>query len=574
MEIPSLHAEVSNFAALEQLAIDSGALHLATETRALAERVKDGLFYVACVGQFKRGKSTLLNALVESPILPTGVVPVTAVATVIRHGNNLAARIRFENGDWQEIDPGDLSRFVTEDKNPENRKGVAAVEVFLPGELLAAGMCLVDTPGIGSVFIGNTEAVRAFVPHVDAALVVLGTDPPISVDELTLIMDIKQQCEDLVFVLNKADKFTDSEREIAGKFTRQVLRERANLDSMRFFEVSAVERLERRGPTRGWAELSDALRDLAQKRGSHLVRIAGERGLALLSDRLCRHLDEQRRALLRPVEESEQRVKTLRTYVHEAEQALNDLGYLFTAEQDRLARIFEDWKEEFLRQAQPSARLELTQAIRAIGPCRGTVLRVKAYELTDPISKKWLDGWRAEVQPKAETLYVEAMRRFADLANGFLERFAASNEPALAGLPRNIPPETGFTYRSRLYYASLITLTAQTPIGWFLDLVRPRKRQLQVLDCQVGEYLETIVFANANRIVNDFHDRVMESRRIFQAHIRAALDEVVASAEKALMRAKEYHARGSQATQNEVERINMLSGRLKALNIEGKDNRS
>jgi len=574
MDTPSLHTEVSNFAALEKLALESGALHLAAETRALAERFRDGLFYVACVGQFKRGKSTLLNALVGSPILPTGVVPVTAVVTVIRHGNHMAARIRFENGDWQEIDPGDLSRFVTEDENPGNRKGVTAVEVFLPSELLAAGMCLVDTPGIGSVFIGNTEAVRAFVPHVDAALVVLGTDPPISADELALITDIRQQCEDLVFVLNKADKFTDSEREVAGRFTRQVLRERANLDGVRLFEVSAMERLEGRGPARGWAELSDVLRNLAQRQGSQLVRIAGERGLALLSDRLCRHLDEQRGALLRPVEESERRVETLRTYVNEAERAQSDLGHLFSAEQERLARIFEGQKEEFLRRAQPGARLELAQAICAIGPCRGPVLREKSYALTDPISKKWLDEWRAEVQPKAETLYVEAMRRFADLANGFLEKLAASDEPALAGLPRNIAPETGFTYRSRLYYTSLITLTAQTPLGWFLDLIRPRKRQLQVLDRQVGEYLETIIFANANRIVNDFDDRVLESRRMFQAHIRAALDDVVTSAEKALTRAKEYHARGSQAIQDEMERINMLSGRLKTLSLEGKDTRS
>jgi ribosome biogenesis GTPase A len=574
MEVSSLQIELSNFAALEKLAIDSDAPNLASETRALAERIRDGLFYVACVGQFKRGKSTLLNALVGSPILPTGVTPVTAVVTVIRHGNHTAARIRFANGDWQEIAPGELALFVTEDENPENRKGVAVVEVFLPSELLAAGMCLVDTPGIGSVFVGNTEAVRAFVPHIDAALVVLGTDPPISADELALITDIRKQCEDLLFVFNKADKFTDLEREVAGKFTRQVLRERANLDGIRLFEVSAMERLEGRGPERGWAELSDALRNLAQKKGGLLVRIAGERGLALLSDRLRRYLEEQRGALLRPVEESERRVETLRTYVNEAEQALNDLGYLFTAEQDRLARIFEDWKEEFLKQAQPGARRELIQAIRAIGPCRGPVLREKSYALTDPISKKWLDKWRAEVQPKAEILYVEAMRRFADLANGFLEKLAASDESALAGLPRKIAPETGFTYRSRLYYTSLITLTSQTPLGWFLDLIRPRKRQLQALDRQVGEYLETIIFANANRIVNDFDDRVLESRRIFQAHIRAALDEIVASAEKALMKAKEYHARGSQAIHDEVERINMLSGRLKALSLEGKDTRS
>src|SRR5580704_6396651 len=55
---------------------------LAADARSVAERVSDGRFYVACIGQFKRGKSSLLNALVGYQVLPTGVVPVTAVPTI------------------------------------------------------------------------------------------------------------------------------------------------------------------------------------------------------------------------------------------------------------------------------------------------------------------------------------------------------------------------------------------------------------------------------------------------------------------------------------------------------------
>src|SRR5207244_12572453 len=76
----------------------------------------------------------------------------------------------------------DVPLYVTEEHNHENVKGVAVVEVFLPAPLLARGLCLVDTPGIGSTFAANSEVTRAFVPHIDAALVVLGADPPISGD--------------------------------------------------------------------------------------------------------------------------------------------------------------------------------------------------------------------------------------------------------------------------------------------------------------------------------------------------------------------------------------------------------
>jgi hypothetical protein len=185
----------SHLETFEHLSTEAGASHLAAEARTLAERVREGLFYAACVGQFKRGKSTLLNAIVRQPVLPVGVVPVTAVVTVVRHGEAPLARVRFAAGGWQEIATSDLAQYVTEEQNPENRKGVASVEVFVPSELLRSGMCLVDTPGIGSVFIGNTEATRAFVPHVDTALVVLGADSPISADELALVNDIAKLCE-------------------------------------------------------------------------------------------------------------------------------------------------------------------------------------------------------------------------------------------------------------------------------------------------------------------------------------------------------------------------------------------
>jgi len=63
-----------------------GTKQVVEEARGLAARVSEGRFYLACIGQFKRGKSTLINALVGEPILPVGFIPVTAVPTVIRYG--------------------------------------------------------------------------------------------------------------------------------------------------------------------------------------------------------------------------------------------------------------------------------------------------------------------------------------------------------------------------------------------------------------------------------------------------------------------------------------------------------
>jgi Dynamin family len=85
---------------LGEIADELGEVAIATDIRQLATRIHEGRFFVACVGQFKRGKSTLLDAFVGEPILPTGVVPVTAVPTVLRHGNSRAARV-LTGGKWR-----------------------------------------------------------------------------------------------------------------------------------------------------------------------------------------------------------------------------------------------------------------------------------------------------------------------------------------------------------------------------------------------------------------------------------------------------------------------------------------
>jgi len=79
---------------LADLALELGTEPIANEARELATRVVEGRFYVACVGQFKRGKSTLINALIGQEVVPTGFVPVTAVPTVIRFGQRPRARVR------------------------------------------------------------------------------------------------------------------------------------------------------------------------------------------------------------------------------------------------------------------------------------------------------------------------------------------------------------------------------------------------------------------------------------------------------------------------------------------------
>ena len=573
MNPPSASPESTNgrLSALGQIARDAGLERVAEEAADLSRRLQEGLFYVACVGQFKRGKSTVLNALVGSQVLPCGVPPVTSAITLLRHGPDLRARVRFTSGASEDIAPGDLAAYVTEAGNPGNLRRVAAVEVLLPSPLLAGGMCLIDTPGVGSVFTLNTEATWAFVPHIDAALVVLGADPPISADELALVEEIARQCNDLLFVINKADRLTDTERQEAAQFTRSVLADRLHRSDVPLFEVSATEALPGAGaaPSRDWPGLVAALERLASRSGSHLVQKAVERGTRLLGERIRHHLEERRAALLRPLEESEKRLGSLRAFVAEAEQSLGDLGYLFSGEQERLAQVLFRHKDEFLARSQPEARRELQAALQADSRLSGPARRRRAMDRARSIAEGWVERWRAEAQPLSETLYAQAAKRFTDLANGFLQQLAAAGGPSVSGLPTTISPEATFSSRSRFYFDPLASLTTQMPGVRLLDLLRPREMQTRVLERQIGEYLNMLIYANANRLEMDCDNRIIESRRRFQSEIRTALTQLVASAEDALNRAKQQKAAGSKAVNEEVLRIYTLNDRLAALGTTG-----
>ena len=315
---------------LASVANDADLPLIAQAASALGERLVGGRFFVACVGQFKRGKSTVLNALVDARVLPVGVTPVTSAVTILRYGVERRATVSYVAGPSEAIPVENIALYVAEEHNHENVRGVAVVEVFLPAAILASGLCLVDTPGTGSVFGGNTAATRAFVPHIDAALVVLGADPPISGDELALVMEVSAQVTQSIFVLNKADRLSaDDVREVR-EFTQRLLADRLRPSIGPVLEISAAERLDLGRATRDWQKLEDALSGFNLE-AADILRHSHHRGVARLTKQLRDDLDERQGALLRPIHESEARIDVLRRSVADAERMLRDLGILLAA---------------------------------------------------------------------------------------------------------------------------------------------------------------------------------------------------------------------------------------------------
>jgi GTP-binding protein EngB required for normal cell division len=190
---------------------------------ALRDRLDAARLRVLVAGEAKRGKSTLINALVGRAVLPAGVTPLTAVATTVRYGDDPHAEVRFADGHEEKQPLPALPDLVTERGNPANRRRIAAVTVYLDAPLLAGGVELVDTPGTGSVYAWDTAAAHEALETMDAAVFVLTADPPVSAAERDLYAKVSGLSVTTFAVLNKADHLDEAGLAEAAEFTRQVL---------------------------------------------------------------------------------------------------------------------------------------------------------------------------------------------------------------------------------------------------------------------------------------------------------------------------------------------------------------
>jgi hypothetical protein len=427
-------------------------------------------------------------------------------------------------------------------------------------------MCFVDTPGLGSVFTGNTATTQAFIPHIDAALVVVGADPPIAGEELALVEEVGKQVQDLILVINKADRTTDPERAAAVKFTREILEKRLHRPMGEVFQVSAAERMESRGPLRDWEKLLASLDDLVEDSGRKLVRAASDRGLQRLSEQLLAIISEDRDALQRPIEESERRIELMRETISEAERSMRELDYLFMAELHRISDLFGDRHKQFFTSAWTESKAEFGEELPSVALGFGPNYRRRVMHLAQEISRRKVMPWLKPEQEEGERQYRAVALRFVEMGNSFLKKLAGAGLSELTRMPHALDPEKGFRIRSRFIFEDFIgTAQPPSPLRWLADVLLPLVGAHKVITNEAREFLRHLLEINSARVQNDVLNRIQESRDRLQVEIRKLLHEISRIAEQALNRARKVKEEGSPAVQSAIERLNRLEREVSVL---------
>ncbi|HOO49651.1 MAG TPA: dynamin family protein [Alphaproteobacteria bacterium] len=190
----------------------------------LIRDMKSSYVTLVVVGEFNRGKSTLVNALLGMDLLPMDITPTTATINVIHAGSNPCITAYFYNGSTEKmpIEKGLLSKYVVDDAfDPDT---VKYIDVVLDSKRLPDGLYIVDTPGVNDLNNHRAEITYRFIPNADAVLFLLDATAPVSKSEAKFIEEnIKGQgVQDVIFIAGHYDDVdleenTDLLNQISGR---------------------------------------------------------------------------------------------------------------------------------------------------------------------------------------------------------------------------------------------------------------------------------------------------------------------------------------------------------------------
>jgi predicted GTPase len=232
-------ALASQLHVLHELLEQRGNKQRAAQCQELMVKLAEDRFTLAVLGQFARGKSSLMNAVIGRDLLPTGMLPLTSMITALRFGPKERLVIEREGTPFPDVVPiSQLEDYVTERGNSGNRKRVKTARLEAPLPVLRRGLEFVDTPGIGSAISANTAITYAFLPACDAVLFVTSVDTPLTSVELKFLDAVRQHVGKIFFVVNKTDLLAERERREVLDFVVRTVRERLGAEDTRVFPLS------------------------------------------------------------------------------------------------------------------------------------------------------------------------------------------------------------------------------------------------------------------------------------------------------------------------------------------------
>jgi hypothetical protein len=574
---------------------------LAARLAAAKQRLADPSVHVVVVGEFKQGKSSLVNALVGATVCPVDDDVATAVPTYVRHGPEPSAELIFDEDPprREPIAVEEVRGWVVEQAGPARAAGrrgpagdrepaprVAGVAVRIPRKLLAGGLVLVDTPGVGGLGSAHAAASLAAASMADALVFVTDAAQELTRSELEFLRQARDMCGTVACALTKTD-FYPYWRKIQELNVAHL--RRAGLDA----PVMAVSSTLR---ARAVATNDTALN--AESGFPELVRFLAERVGGRATDRLGADAATEVAAVCTQLEAQ-----------FEAERAALADPAAAQRVVDRLTAVRE--RVEALKAAAARWNVTLTDGVADLtsdidhdlrGRIRGVIQEADdAIEETDPADtwsemESWLESRVAHellanytlLRDRATVLSEEVGEHFRDASGEVLNRLAVPNPtPLLAGaqvdhkielskmkLGKQAMVALKSAYGGALMFVMLGAMTGVTlgPLGLGIGLVMGRKglreekkrqratRQNQAKNA-VRRYCDEVSFVMGKHS----RDTLRRIQRQLRDHYTGLAEELNRSNTEALTKASEALKRTQAEREKRLRDIDAELARLRRL---------
>ena len=534
-------------------------------------RLSENVFQLAVLGQFKRGKSTLLNAFVGYPLLSSGVLPLTAVPTFLAGGPTTQIRISYLSGavEQHDVDSLDalgleLAAVTTEEQNPHNEKGLLRVDITVPGNAWLNSVTLIDTPGIGSTHTHNTDAAYAVLPECDAALFVCSVDPPITEVELEYLAHICQTVSRVIVVLNKIDLVDDSDRKKAIEFLSSIVNQRPEQQiDRRVFAVSARRALTARQAgniaafdASGLLELEDYVRTNVVDQKRHFLAVSIANKMSETTAALVADAAMTANALSLPLAKLETTVAAFEQAVVEFERERNALDDSINGEWRRAVTRLSTLSEQVDKRAQQQLNMVIAGIRDFNDPdaARSTVTAAMTAVFDQEFGRL-----ATTVETELAAAIEEQQRHYQTLA-------ARVRETAGTLLNVSVPsaaPNDWFQIQREPYWVgerrveSLSSLTIDglarlLPAAWRRQ--RERKRFQEAVANALTRNISDLQWTMRQNIDDSF-------RRLLSAS-RDAVEASVAATRELLRMARERRSAEDESLQHDIERARFVERRL------------
>jgi hypothetical protein len=551
--------------------------------------------HIVVAGEFKQGKSSLVNALLGAAVCPVDDDVATAVPTYVRYGPELQAEVLFDSQPprRESIAIDDVRRYVVEQSgngygpvHPVDGAGsrVAGVEVHLPRKMLTSGLVVVDTPGVGGLGSAHAAASLVAISMADAVLFVTDASQELTRTEVDFLRRARDLCGTVLCVLTKID-FYPSWRTI-----RQLDEQHLRGENVPVLPVSSTlrSRAVRANDTAlntesGFPDLVSFVNDQVARRGAG--KLAAEAAGEVTA--VCRQLEmqfEAERAALADPEAAKRVIGDLTATKARVESLRSAAAKWMQTLSDGVADLSSDIDHD-LRARIRHVIQEADDAVETRDPADNWP-EMEAW-LQARTSHELLANYTV-LRRRADDLSEQVGEHFREVSGEVLEQFAVYNPTPLltqAQLDHDIKLEKMSIGKQTMValrgsYSGMIMFTmlssmahvALGPLGIGIGLVMGRKglrdekeRQLQQRRAQaknaIRRYCDEVSFVTGK----DSRDTLRRIQRQLRDHYSARADELNRSNSEALQNASDSAKRSQSERDQRLKDLDAELTRLRVL---------